>query len=142
MGLLLAMSEVEALFGRAYPTLLGQIIAVEAGLCCAYTAYCGISGVMLGVGAMLEVWLAHEMKVIFVAMGFPQFDSNVWLVVAWYTVLILMAMRMMAKKKYMTVLSLLSSAMGGALVTVSTFRFLTITAPKYCPGLHYVKAPV
>merc|ERR1719330_826874 len=128
LAMLLALSEVSASLGEEYQHNIRTAVGVEVFLVASYTAWKGLDGVMLVVGAMFGFFVAHSAQplVMLVADEEPTRIHH-GIVAAWYSIFVLGCMMAVHAKKYAKFLATVAPLIGGALVA-SAMAWMAMTA--------------
>jgi len=127
---LLAQNESAAFWGVGPDSRVQKLTGIEAGLICAYIAFHCVQSVILGFGAWFGFFVASFSKKFLVQHGVEAFDTVPWFAFAWYSIFALGFWLLVATKKHVKVLGVVTAFFSGPLVSSSICFFLTESAMK------------
>jgi len=127
-AMLLAQNEVAASGALGDGSSMRNLMGVEAGLVVAFIVYYALDALLLVLGAWFGFFLAHSSQKFLVAHGVEAFDTAHWLVFAWYSIITLFFWFLVATKKHVKMLGVITAFFGGPLVASSISFFLTESA--------------
>mmetsp|Transcript_22562 Transcript_22562/g.65013 ORF Transcript_22562/g.65013 Transcript_22562/m.65013 type:complete len:344 (+) Transcript_22562:71-1102(+) len=116
----MAMNVVTNLWDLGYYSVIRHVVGVEVGLMGAYSAWKGIAGMNVFVGALLGFLLAMSLQGLLVHVGAGFMDSetgNKWVLICFYTVFVLILVAVLNTERHLRLLAILSPALGGAFVS-------------------------
>lgn len=125
---LFAHNEAAAMWSLGSEKFLRGFVGLEFGAFCAYVTYHGMEGVILLISVALGTLIAFYTQTKMVKMGCDSFQDNAWLVLVWYTIIILSCLATGATGKHSRVLRVISPLFGGALVSSAVSFFVTKAA--------------
>jgi len=123
-----AMSEVSAALGVGRHSLISHVVGLEAGLLGAFVAKRGIDGVVAAVGMAVGALLAMLSREELIHLGMSSLEDNRGLIVAMYSVFVLVFAWVFAASKHLRAVALFSSIAGGLLVSSAVSWAVTVIA--------------
>jgi len=116
LAMALAMSDVSAVWGLGSDSSIRSIVGVEAGLVAAYCAYHGLEGTVLALGVAFGVFIAYGMQAQLVAWGVSQLATDKPSIVGFYSLVTVLTLIIIRRRKYKRGLVILSCAVGASLI--------------------------
>jgi len=122
---LIAHNETAAFWSLGEKSWLRRFTGVEVGVIVAYNAMRGFEGLMIVLAALFGMFVSFGIQTTLVTQGVDAFKTVPWLVVSMYSLITLFFAVAVVKKKHVRALGILSSLLGGALVSSAVFWFAT-----------------